>query len=142
MFTKLNFAFTAYLLLHPKQYEAYYQQIEKEVLLLLPKEPKSIIREIVKLCRDQNFLYRCLNGDNSSSVSLKLSKDTIRVLKKCGYLNLNYIDSFSLDLILLIQEIIQIGVINAVKRINKIEMPSIPNLNFITPLIQVISSTN
>ena len=100
MFTKLNFAFTAYLLLHPKQYEAYYQQIEKEVLLLLPNEPKSIIREIVKLCRDQNFLYRCLNGDNSSSVSLKLSKDTIRVLKKCGYLNLNYIDSFSLDLIL------------------------------------------
>ena len=34
------------------------------------------------------------------------------------------------------------GVIKAVKRINKIEMPSIPNLNFIKPLIQVFSSTN
>lgn len=100
IFVKLNYAFTGFLLVHPKQYEAYYQQIEKEVLLLLPNEPKSIIREIVKLCRDQNFLYRCLNGDNSSNVSLKLSKDTIRALKKCGYLNLNYIESFSLDLIL------------------------------------------
>ena len=35
MFTKLNFAFTAYLLLHPKQYEAYYQQIEKLLLCQL-----------------------------------------------------------------------------------------------------------
>jgi hypothetical protein len=40
------------------------------------------------------------------------------------------------------QEIIQMGVIKAVKRINKIEIPSIPNLNFIKPLIQVVSSTN
>ena len=32
------------------------------------------------------------------------------------------------------QEIIQIGVMNAVKTMNKIEIPSIPNLNFINPL--------
>ena len=40
------------------------------------------------------------------------------------------------------QEIIQIGVIKAVRTINKIEIPSIPNLNFMKPLIQFISSRN
>jgi len=40
------------------------------------------------------------------------------------------------------QEIIQIGVINAVKIINKIDIPSIPNLNFINPFIQFCSSIN
>ena len=40
------------------------------------------------------------------------------------------------------QEIIQIGVMKAVKTINKIEIPSTPNLNFIKPLIQSLSSIN
>ena len=40
------------------------------------------------------------------------------------------------------QEIIHIGVMNAVKTINKIEIPSIPSLNFISPLIQFFSSMN
>ena len=37
-------------------------------------------------------------------------------------------------------EIIQIGVIKVVKTINKIEIPSTPNLNFIKSLIQDFSS--
>ncbi len=40
------------------------------------------------------------------------------------------------------QEIIHMGVINAVKTINKIDIPSIPSLNFINPLIQFLSSKN
>ena len=40
------------------------------------------------------------------------------------------------------QDIIAIGVMNAVSKINSIEIPSIPNLNFIKPLIQKNSSTN
>ena len=40
------------------------------------------------------------------------------------------------------QEIMHIGVINAVRTINKIEIPSMPNLNFINPLIQCLSSKN
>ena len=40
------------------------------------------------------------------------------------------------------QEIIQTGVMKAVRTINKIDMPSIPNLNFINPLIQFASSIN
>ena len=51
-------------------------------------------------------------------------------------------NSLTLDLILLIQEIIQIGVIKAVKTIKRIEIPSTPSLNFIKPLIQFLSSTN
>ena len=51
-------------------------------------------------------------------------------------------NSLTLSLMLLMQEIIQIGVMNAVKTINKIEIPSIPNLNFINPLIQSFSSMN
>jgi radical SAM superfamily enzyme YgiQ (UPF0313 family) len=94
MFVKLNYAFTAYLLLHPKQFEAYYQKIEEEVCQLLPNEPKNIIREIVKLCKDQNFLFRCLYGDPSPRASIKLSRLTSRELKESGYLSPDcYFDS-------------------------------------------------
>jgi hypothetical protein len=51
-------------------------------------------------------------------------------------------NSFNLFLILLMQEIMQIGVMKAVRTINKIDMPSIPNLNLINPLIQFASSIN
>ena len=51
-------------------------------------------------------------------------------------------NSFILFLTLLMQEIIQIGVIKAVSTINKIEIPSIPNLKFTKPTIQSFSSTN
>ena len=39
-------------------------------------------------------------------------------------------------------EIMQIGAIKVVSIINSIEIPSIPNLNFINPLIQFFSSIN
>ena len=39
-------------------------------------------------------------------------------------------------------EIMQIGVIKVVKTINSIDIPSIPNLNFIKLFIQDFSSTN
>ena len=57
-------------------------------------------------------------------------------------INIAIKNSLSLFLTLLMQEMIQIGVMNAVKTINKIEIPSIPNLNFINPLIQFCSSIN
>ena len=40
------------------------------------------------------------------------------------------------------QERMQIGVIKVVKTINNIEIPSIPNLNFIKSFIQDLSSRN
>ena len=51
-------------------------------------------------------------------------------------------NSVNLFLILLTHEITHIGIIKAVSKINKIDMPSIPNLNLIKPLIQTASSTN
>ena len=51
-------------------------------------------------------------------------------------------NSLILSLTLLMHEKIQIGMMKAVKSINNIEIPSIPNLNFINPLIQFFSSIN
>tara|TARA_B100001741_G_scaffold240829_1_gene201867 strand:+ start:3427 stop:3678 length:252 start_codon:yes stop_codon:yes gene_type:complete len=51
-------------------------------------------------------------------------------------------NSLTLSLTLLMHEIIHIGVIKAVKTINKIEIPSTPNLNLIKLFIQDFSSTN
>ena len=51
-------------------------------------------------------------------------------------------NSFILNFMLSIPEKIQIGAIKVVSKINKIEIPSIPNLNFINPLIQKNSSIN
>ena len=51
-------------------------------------------------------------------------------------------NSLTLSLTLLMHEIIHIGVIKVVKIINKIEIPSTPNLNLIKLFIQDFSSTN
>ena len=51
-------------------------------------------------------------------------------------------NSFILVLTLLIHDKIHIGAIKVVRTINRIEIPSIPNLNFISPLIQFLSSIN
>ena len=51
-------------------------------------------------------------------------------------------NSLTLTLTLFTQETIQIGVIKVVKTIKSIDMPSIPNLNFMKLFIQDFSSTN
>ena len=51
-------------------------------------------------------------------------------------------NSLTLTLTLFTQEIIQIGVMNVVKTIKSIDIPSIPSLNFIKLFIQDFSSTN
>ena len=51
-------------------------------------------------------------------------------------------NSLTRVLTLLIQEIIQIGVMKVVKTINRIDIPSTPNLNFIKLFIQDFSSIN
>ena len=117
MFVKLNFAFTAYLLLHPGQYEAYYQQIEEDVCRLLPNEPKNIIHEIVKLCREQSFLYRCLHGDKSSNTSVKLSQPTLKALKECGYLDPDYLIE-SENIVLNLNEVTANGILDSLESKN------------------------
>ena len=51
-------------------------------------------------------------------------------------------NSFNLVLMLLFTDTMQRGVIRVVRTINKIDIPSMPTLQFIKPLIQVSSSKN
>ena len=51
-------------------------------------------------------------------------------------------NSLTLTLTLLMEEIIQIGVIKVVKTMKRIEIPSTPNLNLIKLFIQFFSSKN
>ena len=51
-------------------------------------------------------------------------------------------NSLTLSLTLVMHEIIQIGVINVVKTIKRIEIPSTPSLNLIKSFIQDCSSKN
>ena len=57
-------------------------------------------------------------------------------------INIAIKNSLTLILTLLIQDMIQIGVIKVVKTIKSIDIPSIPNLNLIKLFTQVFSSTN
>ena len=51
-------------------------------------------------------------------------------------------NSLTLSLTLFMHEIMQIGVINVVRTINRIEIPSTPSLNLIKSFIQDFSSKN
>ena len=51
-------------------------------------------------------------------------------------------NSLTLSLTLLMHEMIQIGVINVVRTIKRIEIPSMPSLNLIKSFIQDCSSIN
>ena len=102
-FVKLNYAFTAYLLVNPEEYEVYYQQLECEVSLLLPDEPRQVIHEITRLCYERNYIFRCLNGDLGSATSIELSPPTLMALVESEYLSKDILNvssrkfKFSLD---------------------------------------------
>ena len=89
-FVKLNYAFTAYLLLNPEEYEAYYQQLELEVNLLLPDESSKIVHEIVRLCYQRNFIFNCLYGDSALEVFSQLSPLAVNVLRESGFFPKGY----------------------------------------------------
>ena len=61
---------------------------------------------------------------------------------KVSRINMAIKNSLTRVLTLLIQEIMQIGVMKVVKTINRIDIPSTPNLNFMKLFIQDFSSTN
>ena len=90
-FVKLNFGFSAYLLLNPNQYKAYYQLLESEVNRLLPDEPEQVIYEIVRLCYERNFIFRYLHGDLTSATAIGLSPSTQKALIESNYLQTSFI---------------------------------------------------
>ena len=125
-FVKLNYAFTAYLLLNPKEYEAYYQQIELETCLLLPDEPRQVIHEITRFCSQRNFIFRCLRGDLASATSVELSPPTLNALLACHYFSKDYqaVDSRNINLNL--DDLTAEGILDKLESLNG--KPSLFNL--------------
>ena len=75
------------------------------------------------------FVFACSESTNVFEPEVSSTKIAIK-------------NSLTLSFTLLMHEIIHIGVIKVVKTINKIEIPSTPNLNLIKLFIQDLSSTN
>jgi len=125
-FVKLNYAFTAYLLVNPKENEAYYKQLEFEVSNLLPDEPRSIIHEITRLCYERNFIFRCLNGHLASTTSIEISPPTIKALFESGYLPKNFLDSNSKYINFNLENLTAEGILKELESFDR--KPSIFNL--------------
>lgn len=92
-FMKLNFGYTARLMLHDDEYAAYYDEL-KTVLIEHTKEfsTPEIIDGILSLCRARNYLNRCLHGDTSIETLVTLSPGTIDALLDCGHLSADQMD--------------------------------------------------
>jgi hypothetical protein len=102
-FIKLNFGFLATIYLDKKQYEAYYQVLERVVLQIMSSCNPKIISELLLLCKERNYLIRCMSGKDDLSLTLDFSTDTMNALVEAGFittedkfLNPNSL-SFSID---------------------------------------------
>lgn len=85
-YVKLNTGFLSKLYLEPELYDAYYRVAEQVLLEMFPAEEPVVIREIVRLCRERNYLIRCLRGDASqTSMRMRLDQRTIAALVEAGY---------------------------------------------------------
>lgn len=125
-FVKLNFAFSAYLLANPNEYEAYYQQIEIEVNLLLPDESEQMIHEIIRLCFERNYIFRCLHGDLASVASVELSPVALKALLESGYLPKEFLNGGPKKILLGLDDLTAEGVREKLESLDR--KPSIFNL--------------
>jgi radical SAM superfamily enzyme YgiQ (UPF0313 family) len=98
-FLKLNTGFFARICLNKDQYEAYYKVFEKVLENFFSKEDMEIVSEILLMCKERNYLMRCLKGVRSRSLQLKFLPKTIKALKdsdflteKQGFKNKNLLD--------------------------------------------------
>jgi len=125
-FVKLNYAFTAYLMVNPKEYEAYYRQLEFEVNHLLPDEPEQVIHEIIRLCSERNFIFRCLHGDIEYATSIELSPPALRALVDSGYFPKDFQIGDSKDVGMSLDGLTADGIVGNLELING--KPSVFNL--------------
>jgi len=87
-FTKLNFSVSARLINNSDELKSYYDCVE----IALNKELEGtvspqVIKELLLICRQRNYIASVLNGNQSNQISLKLSPETNLLLHNCGYLN-------------------------------------------------------
>ncbi|MDP6109635.1 MAG: hypothetical protein QGF71_06115, partial [Rhodospirillales bacterium] len=85
-FAKLNFALLARLVLNPEEYDGYYKVTELVLNDMLPDTDSVVIPDILRLCRERNFLRRCIEGDRSPTGQVPLALPTLKILMDSGFL--------------------------------------------------------
>ncbi len=87
-YVKLNTGFLSKLYLEPELYDGYYRVVEQVLLEMCPADDPVVVRELVSLCRQRNYLVRCLRGDSSeTAVRLRLDRRTVEALIAAGYVS-------------------------------------------------------
>jgi len=87
-FLKLNFGYTARLLLNSEEHESYSLALRDTLIEKTSKfSTPEIISEILLLCRKRNYLAQCLSGTFDNEMSFDVSQPTIDALLECGYLS-------------------------------------------------------
>ncbi|MAH22116.1 MAG: hypothetical protein CMO12_04835 [Thaumarchaeota archaeon] len=85
-FAKLNFALLARLILAPEEYDGYYKVTELVLNDILPDTDSIVIPDILRLCRERNFLRRCIEGNNLPTGEVPLALPTLKILMDSGFL--------------------------------------------------------
>jgi len=134
-YVKLNFGFTAYLILNPEQYHAYYEILQKEILELVPEVSRTVISEIIDLCKRRNYLFRYINEhESSNTLSLRLSSLSLEALGECGYHTPKEETNSSDTMDLILDEVTANGIREQLRSLDG--PPSIFNLTQIMQLFQ------
>ncbi len=85
-FVKLNYGFTAKLLLDGPALEAYWRRLTNVAAVLLPDIPRAAVAGIVGLSRSRDYLARTLSGDVATDVEITMDSGTVGILRETGYL--------------------------------------------------------
>ena len=83
---KLNYDFLSYLMMRPARYDAFYEFIHKILSEHFPLVDNVVASEILKLCRERNYILRCMRGYPETSASITLSDKAIEQLIKINYI--------------------------------------------------------
>ncbi|MBI3637867.1 MAG: hypothetical protein HY216_16865, partial [Candidatus Rokubacteria bacterium] len=87
MFVKLNTGFLAKIYLEPEQYMAYYDVLARVITKLDPTVDQQVLGELLDICRNRNYLIKCLRGDFASTrLTFEISRATQEVLVEAQFL--------------------------------------------------------
>jgi len=86
-FMKLNFGFTARLILNDDEYNAYFNEM-KAVLIEHTSEfsTPEIIEDILTVCKSRNYLRQYLHGKSDVTIGLSLDLASVDALQDCNYM--------------------------------------------------------
>ena len=80
----MNSGFFAKICLDEKQYEAYYQVLERVLLKLLPSHNSKVISDLLLLCKKRNYFMRSRLGKNERKLTLNFSTDSMNAFVEAG----------------------------------------------------------